>query len=167
MKKISLFVALMIAIVFACKKSEVQPLDTPAKLVTEEWLKDLQTPWQIVFAKDGRIFFTERAGRVRVVKDGVMSTWLDLTGVVEQGESGLLGIGIDPNFAQNGYVYIAYTYSTPDWKFNNRLVRCVEDKATGTSKVSKITMEVLSNLGLMAKCIGQLAMVLTIYCRKT
>jgi glucose/arabinose dehydrogenase len=99
-----------------------------------------------VFAKDGRIFFNERAGRVRVVKDGVMSTWLDVSGVVEQSESGLLGIGIDPNFAQNGYVYIAYTYSTPESKFVNRLVRCVEDKATGKGKEDKILIDNIKGL---------------------
>ena len=133
MKKI-LFLLSITLLMFSCQKQEV---DTTAKLVTEEWLKNLDTPWQIVFAPDGRTFFTERPGRVRVVKDGVMSTWLDLTNIVENGESGLLGIGLDPNFATNGYVYIAYTYSTPDWKFNNRIVRCVEDKATGKGKEDK------------------------------
>jgi glucose/arabinose dehydrogenase len=118
--------------VFACRKTNFN--ESKDKIVTQEWLKDLETPWQIVFAPDGRIFFTERAGRVRVVKNGIMTTWLDLSNVVESGESGLLGINLDPNFATNGYVYIAYTYSTPDWKFNNRLVRCVEDKTTGKGK---------------------------------
>jgi glucose/arabinose dehydrogenase len=128
------FLMLLMSCFAACQKQEV---DTSAKLVTEEWLKNLQTPWQIVFAPDGRIFFTERAGRVRVWKNGILSTWLDLTNIVEQGESGLLGIGLDPDFANNGYVYIAYTYSTPDWKFNNRIVRCKEDKAMGKGKEDK------------------------------
>lgn len=123
-----LIIFLVIVSFSACDKLEY---DQTAKIVTKEWLKDLQTPWQIVFAPDGRIFFTERSGRVRVVKDGVLSTWLDLTNVVENGESGLLGIGLDPNFSRNGYVYIAYTYSTAESKFNNRLVRCKENPATG------------------------------------
>jgi glucose/arabinose dehydrogenase len=138
MKKLLFFILIISGVWFACKKVEV---DTTAKLVTEEWLKNLDTPWQIVFAPDGRIFFTERAGRVRVVKDGVLSTWLDLTNIVETGESGLLGIGLDPNFATNGYVYIAYTYTTPDWKFNNRIVRCKENKATGKGAEDKIYID--------------------------
>jgi glucose/arabinose dehydrogenase len=147
MKKITFLLALLMVGFFACDDNTDTPTDgSTGKVVTEEWLKDLQTPWQIVFAKDGRIFFNERAGRVRVVKDGVMSTWLDLSGVVEQGESGLLGIGLDPNFAQNGYIYIAYTYSTPDSKFVNRLVRCVEDKATGKGKEEKILIDNIKGL---------------------
>jgi aldose sugar dehydrogenase len=137
MKKL-FFLILLVGSVITCRKLET---DETAKIVTQEWLKDLDTPWQIVFAPDGRIFFTERAGRVRVVKDGVMSTWLDLTGIVESGESGLLGIGLDPNFATNGYLYIAYTYSTPQEKFNNRLVRCKENKATGKGAEDKIYID--------------------------
>lgn len=137
MKKI-LFFVLIVSTLTGCKKWEV---DTTVRLVTEEWLMNLETPWQIVFAPDGRTFFTERVGRVRVVKDGVLSTWLDLTNTVEVGESGLLGIGLDPNFAQNGYFYIAYTYSTPDWKFNNRLVRCQENKVTGKVTEDKILID--------------------------
>ena len=138
MKKNWFFIVLLCCLLSGCKKIEV---DTTVRLVTQEWLKDLETPWQIVFAPDGRTFFTERSGRVRVVKDGVMRTWLDLTNTVESGESGLLGIGLDPNFAQNGYVYIAYTYSTPAWKFNNRLVRCIENKATGRGLEDKILID--------------------------
>jgi glucose/arabinose dehydrogenase len=142
MKKIIITTIAFIAtaiIVFSCKKTNTTTNEF--KLVTQEWLKDLETPWQIVFAPDGRIFFTERAGRVRVVKDGILSTWLDLSNVVESGESGLLGINLDPNFATNGYVYIAYTYSTPTWKFNNRLVRCVENKTTGKGKEDSIYID--------------------------
>jgi glucose/arabinose dehydrogenase len=125
-------------LVLGCEKQEV---DTSIKLVTEEWLKNLDTPWQIVFAPDGSVFFTERPGRVRVWKEGVLSTWLDLSNVVEQSESGLLGIGLDPDFASNHYVYIAYTYSTPGSKFTNRLVRCIEDPNTGKGKEDKILID--------------------------
>ncbi|MFM2387535.1 MAG: hypothetical protein RL660_2292 [Bacteroidota bacterium] len=140
MKKVTILAFIAMAIfVFACRKTNIN--ENNDKLVTQEWLKDLETPWQIVFAPDGRIFFTERAGRVRVVKNGILSTWLDVSGVIENGESGLLGINLDPDFINNGYVYIAYTYSTPQWKFNNRLVRCVEDKITGKGKEDKIYID--------------------------
>jgi aldose sugar dehydrogenase len=137
MKNLLLFILIFITF-SACQKVET---DETAKLVTQEFLKDLDTPWQIDFAPDGRIFFTERPGRVRVIKNGVLETWLDLSGIVENGESGLLGIGLDPNFAQNGYIYIAYTYSTTDWKFNNRIVRCVEDPLTGKGREDKIYID--------------------------
>jgi glucose/arabinose dehydrogenase len=127
----------------ACKKVET---DATAKLVTQEWLKDLKTPWQLAFASDGRIFFTEREGRIRVVKNGVMTTWLNLANVIEETESGLLGIALDPNFATNGYVYIAYTYTTPEWKFVNRIVRCKEITGTNTGNEDKILIDGIRGL---------------------
>ena len=80
MKKLLFFILIISGVWCACKKVET---DTNVKLVTQEWLKDLKTPWQLAFAADGRIFFTEREGRVRVVKNGVMTTWLNLTNIIE------------------------------------------------------------------------------------
>lgn len=93
---------------------------------------NLATVWAVDFAPDGRIFLTERAGRVRTIANGVLDSqpWITLD-VVERGESGLLGLALDPNFATNGYLYVAYTYATPDGSLRNRLVRLREDRATG------------------------------------
>ena len=121
---------LFIATMYSCKKKYVY--DTTSKLIVTEWLQNLETPWQMAFASDGRKFFTERSGKIRVVKNGVLTTWLDLTNIVQQGESGLLGIALDPNFTTNGYMYIAYTYTTPTWRFNNRIVRCKDNSLTNT-----------------------------------
>jgi glucose/arabinose dehydrogenase len=70
----------------------------------------LDTPWALAFAPDGRIFVTERAGRIRVVKDGALQPepWMTLQ-VAEVSEAGLMGLAIDPNFADNRFVYVAYT----------------------------------------------------------
>ena len=117
------------------------PEDTTYTLTVTDFIKNLDTPWEIAFAPDGRIFFTERAGRVRVWSNGTLETWLDLTNVVEQSESGLLGIALDPNFSANGYVYIAYTYSTPMSKFTNKLVRCVENSSTKKGSENKVLID--------------------------
>ena len=98
----------------------------------------LDTPWALAFAPDGRLFITERPGRIRVVKNGQLQPepWLTLD-VVESGESGLLGLALDPQFAQNGYVYVAYTAA----RFQNRLVRLREDPATGKGVFDKVLLE--------------------------
>ena len=79
--------------------------------------KNLQAPWAIEQAPDGRFFVTERPGRVRIVKDGQLQAdpWITLP-VAEAGESGLLGLALDPQFSQNHYVYVAYTFAkAADW----------------------------------------------------
>ncbi|MDP2663132.1 MAG: PQQ-dependent sugar dehydrogenase, partial [Dehalococcoidia bacterium] len=102
----------------------------------------LQTPWAIDFAPDGRIFLTERPGRIRVIKNGQLQTepWLTLN-VAETGEAGLLGLALDPQFAQNRFIYVAYTYRTGTGGLQNRLVRLREDPTTGQGAVDKVLLD--------------------------
>src|SRR5687768_305294 len=82
--------------------------------------KGLDTPWAIDFAPDGRIFLTERAGRIRIIKDGALQTepWMTLN-VEEISEAGLMGLAIDPGFSQNKYIYVAYTYKNNNGELKN------------------------------------------------
>ena len=74
----------------------------------ETVLTGLEVPWSLTFAPDGRLFVTERPGRVRIATPGSSSTELALTldGVFSQGEGGLLGLALDPGFSQNRFVYL-------------------------------------------------------------
>jgi len=104
---------------------------TSQQLHVEVVVSSLATIWAIDFAPDGRIFLTERGGRIRTVRDGNLDPepWATLD-VVEVSESGLLGLALDPGFASNGYVYVAYTYGTSGGGMQNRLVRMREDPET-------------------------------------
>ena len=75
----------------------------------------LQIPWSLAFAPDGRLFISERPGRVRVFQNGALLTEpaLTLTDVYTNGESGILGLATHPQFATNHYVYLTYTATTP------------------------------------------------------
>ncbi len=72
---------------------------------------NLTIPWSIDFAPDGRIFFSERTGDLRVIQDGILNPEpvkiLDVSGF----EGGLLGIALDPNFEENHHIYLYYTYN--------------------------------------------------------
>jgi len=89
----------------------------------ETVLTGLEVPWSLNFAPDGRLFVTERPGRVRIVSPGGSSeVALTLTGVYTAGEAGLLGLALDPEFAQNRFVYIYYSASVRSGAVN-RIVR--------------------------------------------
>jgi glucose/arabinose dehydrogenase len=64
-------------------------------------------------AGDDRLFVVEKAGRIRIIDDGVVQStpFLDITGPVDAsaGERGLLGLAFDPNYAKNGRFYVNYT----------------------------------------------------------
>lgn len=90
-------------------------------------------PTQIRFAPDGRIFVTELAtGRVRIVENGVLSPTVFATlPVGTAGEQGLLGLALDPGFAQNGYVYVFHTNPNP---LKQRVVRYTDVNGVGTDE---------------------------------
>jgi glucose/arabinose dehydrogenase len=75
----------------------------------------LQIPWSLAFAPDGRLFITERPGRVRVFANGQLlaEPALVLTDVFTSGESGVLGLALHPDFATNHFVYLTYTANEP------------------------------------------------------
>jgi aldose sugar dehydrogenase len=68
-----------------------QTAQGPVKLATSDVVTGLDTVWSMAFDRDGKLWFTERPGRVRRQGDGPET----IDGVVEQGESGLMGIAFD------------------------------------------------------------------------
>jgi glucose/arabinose dehydrogenase len=69
--------------------------------------KGLIQPWSMAFLPDGRILVTERPGRLRVVRDGVLepAPVEGLPAIQAQGLGGLMDIALHPQFAENGFVY--------------------------------------------------------------
>jgi glucose/arabinose dehydrogenase len=68
----------------------------------------------MAFLPDGRLLILEQGGKIRVLKNGQLlpTPFISVKtndAVVSNGEEGLLGLAIDPNFSQNGYVYVYYT----------------------------------------------------------
>ncbi|RDJ32761.1 MAG: PQQ-dependent sugar dehydrogenase [Crenarchaeota archaeon] len=102
-----IFAALLIVIIPTSYAQEFPEYGVKVETVAE----NLEVPWAIAFAPDDRVFFTERVGKVRVIEDGVLNSEPVLTLNVAGTEGGLLGIALDPNFSENHYVYLYYTYN--------------------------------------------------------
>jgi glucose/arabinose dehydrogenase len=70
----------------------------------------LDHPWGMAFLPTGEILVTERAGRLRVFgKDGRLSPAVTgLPAIYAEGQGGLLGVALDPDYARNGLVYWSY-----------------------------------------------------------
>jgi glucose/arabinose dehydrogenase len=85
----------------------------------------LQVPWSLAFAPDGRLFVTERPGRVLIidVTAGTADVALTLDDVYAESEAGLLGLALDPEFARTRLVYLYYSARLPAGARVNRVVR--------------------------------------------
>lgn len=99
--------------------------ETPAtKILTT----NLEIPWSLAFLPDQRMLVTERPGRVKLINnDGsIAGDAITISEVKHAGEGGLLGLALHPDFENNKYVYLYYTF---------------DDKGNTMNKVVRYTFE--------------------------
>ena len=96
-------------------------------------MSDLKDPWDVAFLPDGTMFVTEKCQGLSVrLPSGAVNKLIGMTGsegyastaddLFCEGQAGMNGVAIDPNFAENRtiYVYSASNMSTPP---SNRVMR--------------------------------------------
>ena len=75
--------------------------------------RGLEHPWGLAFLPNGDLLVTERVGRLRRIRDGVVDPQA-ITGVPDvhaRGLAGLMDVALHPRFSENQLVYL--TYSKP------------------------------------------------------
>jgi len=83
---------------------------------------NLSVPWALAFLPDNRLLVTERNGAIKLIDGETIST-IKKINVRQDGESGLHGIAVDPEFASNNYIYVYYTYQVNGQNTVNRVSR--------------------------------------------
>ena len=132
MKKYFLIVSLLFSFV-SFNDCQSQSLQT--RIVT----KNLDTPWEILWGPDNFIWMTERYGRISRVnpESGEVQQIGKIDEVYENGESGLMGMALHPNFQTNPYIYVAYSYQVSG-NIKNKIVRFEYDGETLTNPLTLI-----------------------------
>lgn len=127
-----------LAMVFALSltPTSAQTFTAGGVTYTVEKLTDANYPVALAFAPDGRLFYTEKiSGSVRVISaDGVLQRepviTLEVDSLVERG---LLGIAVDPNYEENGHLWVFRTLpgTARDYP-TNQVVRFTEADGVGS-----------------------------------
>jgi glucose/arabinose dehydrogenase len=103
-------------------------------LLLQSALPGLNFPVGLSLAPDGRVFFNERlTGKIRIINPQwqlVPTQFCQIT-IATSGEQGLLGLTLDPDFANNKFVYVYHTASSP---LRNRVVRYTDSSGTCTQE---------------------------------
>ncbi len=89
---------------------EIETLDYNLKV--ELFAEGLEIPWAIDFIDKNTALITERPGRLRVVKNGKLldEPVKNTPEVLHQGQGGLMEVAIDPDYENNGWIYLAYSH---------------------------------------------------------
>jgi glucose/arabinose dehydrogenase len=88
--------------------------ETPIRVVPVA--TGLSHPWSLAFLPDGDMLVTERQGRLRIVRKGVLDPQpiAGVPAVRAVALSGLLDVALHPRFAENRLLYLAYSKARED-----------------------------------------------------
>ena len=116
-------------------------------------LEDLENPWDMAFLDDGTMFYTEKCKGLSVLMpSGETMALLGMGGVEGyasnaddlfcEGQAGMMGVAVDPDFADNRRIYV-YSTSNMSNPHTNRLMRLVvADDFSGVSDRADIVDDV-------------------------
>ena len=122
----------LVFVVFWAGSSTSQTLGAPRTLTAEGGVRvdvevvlgDLDTVWDMIWAPDGSMWFSERGGRISRLDltERTRTVVGEVPNVLERGEAGLMGIALHPDFPDVPMVYAAHSYDKGGG-IGNRLVR--------------------------------------------
>ncbi len=104
------FLLILSIFVMSCSGQPSEINTTSSNVEYELVVDGLQNPWGMTFLPNGDILITEKAGEIRIVRDGKLLEE-QITGVPDtkvQGQGGLMDIELHPDFEQNSLVYLSY-----------------------------------------------------------
>ena len=89
-----------------------KPAEATLPFTVTQVAGELKFPWRLAFLPDGRMLITEKAGAVSVMtQKGEKTPIENVPAVLFQGQGGMLGVYVSPNYATDKNIYL--TYSEP------------------------------------------------------
>ena len=99
--------SIFLSTLFATSVLAAPPADFRFKV--EVLAEGMPQPMHLQRLEDGRIFFSEIAGKIRLVRPGKGIEEVGTIDVTTANENGLLGMTLDPNFLKNGWLYALHS----------------------------------------------------------
>jgi aldose sugar dehydrogenase len=127
LKTLALAVLSCLAYSSNAQKSQVSQ-NTQANYRLVPVVSGLEHPWGMAWLPDRTMLVTERPGRLRTVRNGVLDPTAigGVPAVFASGQGGLMDIALHPQFAKNRLVYLTYAHGN-DTANRTRLARAVFD----------------------------------------
>jgi glucose/arabinose dehydrogenase len=129
--------------------SELLPAPaTPLSLIGENVVSGLIQPTAVDWSPDGEVMYvSEQRGVVKAFRDGTQSTFVDFTDEVNgTRDRGLLDIAVHPDFENNPYVYLLYTYDPPEVYDNlSDNLAGPDENGNRAGRLTRVTADVATN----------------------
>lgn len=109
-----MFILSFLTAIFLCFGFLALPVNAIPPNFEDVLVANVGAPTALAFTPDGRLLITTQTGQVRVYQNGslLVAPAIDLNSrLCTNSERGLLGVAVDPDFANNRYVYFYYTFN--------------------------------------------------------
>lgn len=95
------------------------------QVMVEDWSTGLKEPWGIHFIADNKALITEKRGKLWQITPEVKLEVKGIPESVDRGQGGLLDVATDPDYAENGWVYLSFSHADADQrkKLMTKIVR--------------------------------------------
>ena len=102
--------------------------------INGQWQDTLKDPMELAVAKDGRVFYAQRNGVIKMWSPNTKST-VEVAKIpcFEGLEEGMIGITLDPNFEKNGWIFLNHSLPETGTDANG--------KKAGLIRVSRYTLK--------------------------
>ncbi len=118
----------------------------------QELATGLEIPWALAFLPDGRMLITDMNGDLRVYQNGSLRE-KPVTGLPSTPpyvEGGLMDVAVGPDFAETGWVYVAYADLNEENQAMTRVIRAKLDREnhwSGTQVIWEVPQRFYSSSG--------------------
>ena len=126
----------------------------PPTLSAQTLVSGISLPWDLAFTPSGSMLWTERGGRImrRTTGGAVNQLAADLSDLRVSGETGLMGIAVDPRFGTNQAVYTCQGWTNGSAS-DVRVVRWqANGPGTGLTRVADIVTGLPASSGRHGGC---------------
>ena len=124
------------------------PVDPPPgnNVFSQQLYTGLIQPTSIDFSPDGEnLYMAEQRGIVKVARDGQVSTFIDIQDIVNgTRDRGLLDIAVHPDFVNNPYVYMLFTYDPPE-VYQNTGLAGPDGNGNRAARLIRVTADASTN----------------------
>ncbi len=136
----TILLALSVMVFITCKKSNQTPdgNQLPDVAIKDAVLtQGLSYPWDILWGPNNKLWVTERGGKISTVDPttGTATLMFTITEVASQGEGGLLGMVLHPDFGTTPEVFVAYNY-LKSGTYTEKIVKFTYNGTTLTNPVT-------------------------------
>ena len=100
------------------------------QVMIEDWAVDLDEPWGVHFIADDTALVTEKSGKLWQVSKAERMQIKGIPDSVDKGQGGLLDVATDPDFAENGWIYLSFSHADAKAP-KNRMTKIVRGKLSG------------------------------------